>query len=159
MEVINKIRGVAMSYRILFVCTGNTCRSPMAAALLAHKRLPDVEVKSAGVFAAEGSDASPYAKAVLKEKGIDANHRSSLLKKEDIEWATHILAMTARHKQLIINQFPEAKAKTFTLKEFVVGKQGDVSDPFGGSVEIYRQTREELAALIDGLIEKLGGNS
>jgi protein arginine phosphatase len=146
-----------MSHRILFVCTGNTCRSPMAAALLNSKQLPDVEVKSAGVFAVEGSDASLHAKAVLKEKGIEAEHRSSLLKKEDVDWATHIFAMTAKHKQLIIERFPDAKEKTFTLKEFVLGKRGDVSDPFGGSIETYRQTRDELEKLIDHLARKLGG--
>ncbi|MED3843704.1 low molecular weight protein arginine phosphatase [Geobacillus stearothermophilus] len=144
-----------MPYRILFVCTGNTCRSPMAAALLENKQLPDVEVKSAGVFAAEGSEASVHAKMVLKEKGIEAAHRSSQLKKEHIDWATHVLAMTSGHKDMIVERFPEAKDKTFTLKQFVSGTDGDIADPFGGPIEVYRAARDELETLIDRLAEKL----
>ncbi|ASS97952.1 MULTISPECIES: low molecular weight protein arginine phosphatase [Geobacillus] len=144
-----------MPYRILFVCTGNTCRSPMAAALLENKQLPGVEVKSAGVFAAEGSEASAHAKTVLKEKGIEAVHRSSQLKKEHIDWATHVLAMTSSHKDMVVERFPEAKDKTFTLKQFVLGTDGDIADPFGGPVEVYRAARDELEKLIDRLAEKL----
>ncbi|MGP3560130.1 low molecular weight protein arginine phosphatase [Geobacillus sp. BK01] len=143
-----------MPYRILFVCTGNTCRSPMAAALLKSKQLPDVEVKSAGVFAAEGSEASAHAKTVLKEKGIDSFHRASLLQKEHIDWATHVLAMTSGHKEMIVQRFPEATDKTFTLKQFASGTDGDIADPFGGSVDAYRAARDELAMLIDRLVEK-----
>jgi protein arginine phosphatase len=144
-----------MAKHILFVCTGNTCRSPMAEALLKNKNLPDVEVKSAGVFAMDGSDASEHAKTVLAEKGVECVHQSSMLTKEHVEWATYILTMTEGHKQHVISRFPEAQNKTFTLKEFVLGKSGDIFDPFGGSVEMYRQTREELEQLIEQLANKL----
>jgi protein-tyrosine-phosphatase len=144
-----------MSIRVLFVCTGNTCRSPMAEALLKSKGLPHVEAKSAGVFALDGSEASEHAKTVLTEKGIDVAHRSSLLKPEDVAWATHILTMTAGHKQHVVSLFPEAADKTFTFKEFVFGQEGDVADPFGGSVEAYRRTRDELERLIEQLVQKL----
>ncbi|MBA2874468.1 low molecular weight protein arginine phosphatase [Thermaerobacillus caldiproteolyticus] len=147
-----------MSIRVLFVCTGNTCRSPMAEALLKSKQLPHIDVKSAGIFAMEGSDASSHAKTVLEEKGVQMAHRSSFLKQEDINWATYIFTMTVGHKHHVIDRFPEAKEKTFTLKEFVSGQEEDILDPFGGSVETYRQTRDELEQLIDQLIHKLQQN-
>lgn len=142
--------------RVLFVCTGNTCRSPLAEAILKHKQNNRIEVKSAGVYAIDGAEASYQAKQVLTEKGIDHNHTSSILSKELLDWATHVFTMTVGHKQAIVGQFPAAIEKTFTLKEFVTGaKWGDVVDPFGGSVEQYRKTYQELDNLIHQLVKQL----
>ncbi len=140
--------------KVLFVCTGNTCRSPMAEAILKSMNLPDVEVKSAGLFAASGSPGSPLAQDVLDENNIEHNHRAVLFSSEEAEWADLILTMTANHKQFIHQQYPEAKSKTYTLKEFV-GTEGDVSDPFGGTIDTYRETFMELRELIAKLREKL----
>ncbi|AZB40913.1 low molecular weight protein arginine phosphatase [Bacillus sp. FJAT-42376] len=143
---------------VLFVCTGNTCRSPMAEALLQFmKRSDQTKVKSAGVFAMDGSDASPYAKDVLLEKGIAFNHRSSLLNGEKVDWATHILTMTESHKQLMLERFPEAKEKIWTLSEYVHGlsEKRDVLDPYGGPAEIYRATRDDLEGMLKLLLEKI----
>ena len=143
--------------KILFVCTGNTCRSPMAEAILRNYNQPDIEVKSAGVYAYGGEGASDYAVKVLDKRNIKHNHSSSSLKKEDIEWATYILTMTENHKQLIALNYPQAIEKTFTLKEFVDETSGDrdISDPFGGNEHIYEQTFQELSLWIEKLVEKL----
>ncbi|MFT9600656.1 low molecular weight protein arginine phosphatase [Mesobacillus sp.] len=142
--------------RILFVCTGNTCRSPMAEAILKGRQLPGVEVKSAGVYAPDGAEASVNAKIVLEENNISHDHRSSALKKENIDWATLVLTMTQSHKGLILSQYPQAADKTFTLKEFADEKGNlDVADPFGGNEQIYREAFEEIQKSIERIIDKI----
>ena len=142
--------------RILFVCTGNTCRSPMAEAILRDKGLDGVEVRSAGVYAVEGQGASVHAQSVLAENEIAHEHRSSLLSFEQIDWATSILTMTESHKMAIFRQFPEAAEKIFTLKEFAGSLMDrDVTDPYGGPIEIYRETFREINASIEKMIGRL----
>ncbi|WLR55298.1 low molecular weight protein arginine phosphatase [Mesobacillus subterraneus] len=142
--------------RILFVCTGNTCRSPMAEAILKSKQLTGVEVKSAGVYAPNGAEASVNAKTVLEENHISHDHRSSTLTKENIDWATLVLTMTQSHKGLILSQYPDAGDKTFTLKEFADEKGNlDVADPFGGNEQIYREAFEEIQKNIERIMDKI----
>jgi protein-tyrosine phosphatase len=128
----------------------------MAEAILKNKNIDGVEVKSSGLFAINGSDASTNAKRVLVENKIEHQHQSNSLTHKEVEWATLILTMTASHKTAIVANFPAAAPKTFTIKEFIgMDKELDVSDPFGGDIDIYRATFKELEKLIDAAILRL----
>ncbi|MFN2744609.1 MULTISPECIES: low molecular weight protein arginine phosphatase [Bacillus] len=143
---------------ILFVCTGNTCRSPMAEALFksaASQKNLDVSVKSAGLFAPENGKASLYAVEALFEKNIALNHSSARLSREKVEWADLVLTMTEQHKLLARQEYSGSKDKIFTLKEYIKGETGDIADPFGGSLSDYQKTRDELEGLLKKLAEKL----
>lgn len=156
--MVVKRRRKSSLHRILFVCTGNICRSPMAKFLLqdvAQRNGLDVETQSAGTAASYGEPATEEAIAVLQELGIDAkSHRSQPLSWELLDWADWVLTMTESQKRYILSIAPELKGKVFTLKEFV-GEDGEIPDPYGTSRQAYRQTRDEIARLVQKLVEKL----
>lgn len=140
--------------KILFVCTGNTCRSPMAEAILSAKNLPEVEARSAGIFAGS-TPLSQNAQTVLLQQQISFAHTSKPLGTEDMQWAELVLTMTHSHKMALLQAFPEAATKLYTLKEFAEGSTEDISDPYGGPLALYEQTFQELKLMIDKLIEKV----
>ena len=131
---------------VLFVCTGNTCRSPMAAGYLASKKLPDVTAESRGLYA-DGSPVSENAAAVMAEAGIDiSGHVSKTVTKEDVETADRIICLSPSHKEALLS------AGVAPEKLSVLG--GGVSDPFGQGKEVYRVCRDEIFRAIDEQIRE-----
>ncbi|MDI6600453.1 MAG: low molecular weight protein arginine phosphatase [Thermoanaerobacteraceae bacterium] len=144
--------------KVLFVCTGNTCRSPMAAGilkkLLRDRGIEDVEVDSCG-FVEEGVPATYYAVEVAKGHGVDIeSHRSKVINKSLIDDSTIILTMSKRHRDEIIKIYPGAEEKTFTITEFA-GEEGEIEDPIGMGKDVYERTFNRLYKILERIIDKM----
>jgi protein-tyrosine phosphatase len=146
---------------VLFVCTGNTCRSPMAALLARHwlGKKSEWEVASAGVSAIPGQRASEGAIEVSAEKNLDlADHRSQPLAQARIDAADLVVVMTEAHKRAVILRFPGVAGRVVMLNDFNARHQGeDVPDPFGMKVDVYRTIRDEIEAAMPELVMHLRG--
>src|ERR1044071_3492992 len=135
---------------ILFVCTGNVCRSPMAEGILRHA-LQDrgsYRVMSAGLGAMEGQPPSPYAVQAVRELGIDiSGQRSRMITPELVQEADYIFGMTHSHIDTVTLLYPFAAEKTFLLREFDETLdifEKDISDPIGGSYDVYLSCRDQI---------------
>ncbi|MCG3086329.1 low molecular weight protein arginine phosphatase [Sporosarcina cyprini] len=141
---------------IYLICTGNTCRSPMAEAILRSKNISGISVRSAGLHAADGFPISIHSETLIQEMDMPYTAESRVISREDVEWADLILTMTEGHKQAVLHRFPVAVGKLFTLKEYTKPDGDlDVQDPFGGNLLVYRETFEELTVYMDLLEKKL----
>lgn len=144
--------------KILFVCTGNTCRSPMAEAvfrqLLEREGMEGVYVSSAGIFAFESQPASENAVAVTESRGIDLKgHKARRMTKKQIDEYDLILTMTESHREVIMGITADSQ-KVHTLNGYI-GKRGEIVDPFGHSVEVYEQTILDMSDSLELLLEKI----
>ena len=142
--------------RILFVCTGNTCRSPMAEYLFRKWAGPGSvwESASAGVSAAPGARASREACLVMEEQHVDlAAHRSRPLTQAHIDAADIIVVMTEAHRIAVLERFPQGAGRIVLLNAFNPRcREADVQDPIGGPVQAYRAVRDEIEAAMPDLV-------
>ena len=121
-----------MPHNLLMVCTGNTCRSPMAEAI-ARQMFPESTVVSAGVYAAPGDPATSEAVTAMEQRGLDlTGHRSQPLTAELVDQADAIFTMTQSHHQAVLGAVPSADIKAQRLDP-----DQDIADPFGGPQELY----------------------
>lgn len=139
---------------ILFVCTGNVCRSPMATGLLrqrlAEERLDDrYEVRSVGVRALDGQGASRNAIIVMAERYVDiTQHVARTISAEDVERASLILTADEQHAELIRQTWTHHAWKVHRLSE-MAGKRQDIKDPFRRSLQKYKVCADTIARYID----------
>ena len=132
----------------------------MAEALLKNMNLSEAEVRSAGVYAMNGSASSINAQRVLDEQDIPHNHQSSMLTDTLVDWSTYIFTMTEGHREAVISRFPGAKSKTYSLKEFAkLDGNLDIADPFGGSIQEYRNAFLEIQEAVEKVVEILEKNT
>ncbi len=152
------------SWMAVLVCTGNTCRSPMAEVLL-RKRVADklgvpvgkledcgVVIQSAGISAAPGGRAADEAIGVMRQRGLDLSaHESQPLLDRTVRFADLILTMTRSHRDAILAHWPEAEPRTFVLSR----GQGDVADPIGGPTELYRRCAEQIDEYLEAWMAEI----
>lgn len=143
---------------LAIVCTGNTCRSPMAEVMM-RRRLHDaagpsepIDVISAGLAAYEGDFASPQAIEVMQQRGLDlSHHRSQLLNEQVVRLADLLLTMTRGHRDAILARYPDAAGRVFTLR--VDG--GDIGDPVGSPSEVYAACADQIDAQLAIWVDRL----
>ena len=131
--------------KIVFVCTGNTCRSPMAQAILTHTCKGDeVSADSCGIYATDGDKLSAGAKDVLCRNGIDFDHVSKRASLDTLSDADYIVGITSTHAQELCIAYPALASKIYSFPI-------DVQDPFGGDAAVYDKCYEEIAKGIESI--------
>ena len=149
---------------ILFICSGNICRSPLAEAVLRDRvarqsPAPAIRVQSAGTGATPGLPLAVAMEMILQEQGISSQHSSQRLNRDLMDWADLLFAMTRDQKALLLTQSAHLQPKLFTLKEFVGDWQHpDINDPYGSDLNSYRHCATEISAACDRLLQRLQQN-
>lgn len=138
---------------IIFICTGNTCRSPMAEGLFraqGGERKTGLTAASAGLFTQDGLPASAHAVTAAGELGADLSaHRSRLLTDDMARSARYLVCMTGAHYDRLCALYPDCADRIFTMA------QHDISDPFGGDLETYRRAASEIDEAVRNIIGRL----
>ena len=148
--------------KIIFICTGNICRSAMAHGymqkILRDRNLEkEYVIESAGTNAYTGDRATDFAREAMRKYNVDlSNHRATYIEEADVKEADLVLCMTYAHKTRVLNRFPKLIGKVFTLKEYL-GETDyiDIDDPWGFSIDVYTACAKEIVYYVDKLIEKM----
>ncbi|GGI41229.1 low molecular weight protein arginine phosphatase [Mammaliicoccus stepanovicii] len=135
--------------KIIFVCTGNTCRSPLAEAIAKNLK-PNFDIQSRGISAFEGANISQQSLEIILEHDLPVPGRAQNFSEQDLD-ADLILTMTESHKLMLQSEYQHENIDS--IKHYLSGEQGDVCDPYGQSIEVYRNTFKELNELIEELLQ------
>ena len=161
-EKINRISQSRGIRKILFVCLGNLCRSPMAEYLLRDKLKrkgeTDIEISSGGFLDQKGAHVPEEIYNLMKEVGIDiSKHRSSPIDKKRIKESDLIIVMEIRQEDQLVRLCPEEASRIFILSQFDKENpiRRDVADPIGRSSSFYRNCYVDINALVEGLTEHI----
>ena len=147
--------------KIMFICTGNICRSAMAEGMmkkLIKENNIDAEVYSCGIYAETGNDPTYNAQEAASEYGADiSNHRATNIRNSKIEEMDIILCATISHKQSVLYLHPELEGKVFTMKEYAKldknGQDMDIKDPWGYDEFVYRKCASEIEECLEKIVE------
>lgn len=141
--------------KILFVCTGNTCRSPMAEGIFSKISMENglgFEAESAGICTITGLPASQNSVLAMEEIGVDLKgFLSTDISELNLQDYTLIAVMTEEHRRTLTNVFGVDEERIYILG----GESGGISDPYGGSLGVYRQTRDEIADAVESIAGEL----
>lgn len=144
--------------RLLVVCTGNICRSPVAAALL-RARLPSLAIESAGLGALVGQGIEPTARELAEKQGLDVgSHRARQVTQEMIQWADLVLVMSEKQRLAIAEIHPASMGKVFLLGQWS-GENGtakEIPDPYRKSREVFEYVHRQLVQAAEAWQSKLG---
>lgn len=144
--------------KIMFICTGNICRSAMAHALM-QKILEEeklsLEVYSSGLYAETGDYATYNAIAAMKEYEVDlSTHKATNTRESNIKEMDLILCATLGHKMMLLQMYPDLAEKIYTMKEYVGDNDKDIKDPWGYDLETYKNCAKEIYNCVTKIIDK-----